>query len=122
MLHHRQRLSLRFEPRDDVARVHSNLNNLQRHASANWLCLLSQINYSAASLADLLEQLVTPNSIPGFLEEHRGAIRIDRRFLLISPFILRSEAELKDAPNAMPTWRIRRQLGPAIGAYFDGRH
>ena len=62
VVHHRQRLPLRFEARDDLARVHAELDDLQRHAPRHRLHLLRHPHRAEAALADLLEELVGTNA------------------------------------------------------------
>ena len=67
MIHHRQRLPLLFEARDDLARVHAELDDFQRHAPPHRLLLLGHPHRAEAALADLLEQFVRPDALARFL-------------------------------------------------------
>ena len=58
MVHERQRLPLRFEPRDHLPGVHAELDDLQRHPPVNRLRLLRHVDGSHPAFADPLEQLV----------------------------------------------------------------
>ena len=58
MVHHRQRLALGFEARDDLLRVHAQLDDLERDAPLHRLRLLRHPDRAQAALADLLQQLV----------------------------------------------------------------
>src|SRR4030095_11748823 len=60
MVHHRQRLALGFEPGDEPAAVHAQLDDLERHAAAHRLGLLRDIYHAAPAFADALQQLVAP--------------------------------------------------------------
>src|SRR5262245_35226759 len=96
VIHQRQRLSLGLEPRDHLARVHPQLDDLERHAPPHRLLLLGQINHAEAALADLAHELVRADAAAadaadaalatvdellrrarGFVSRCRG--RIDRR-------------------------------------------
>src|SRR3954452_13300435 len=55
MVHERKSLPLGFKARDDLLRVHAELDDLERHASSHRLLLLRHVNDTAAALADLLE-------------------------------------------------------------------
>ena len=66
MVHYGQRLPLGFEPRDDVARVHAKLDDLQRDAAADRLLLLGHINYTAAPFTELLKELVVTDAVAWF--------------------------------------------------------
>ena len=63
MIHHRQRLTLGLEARDDRVGFQAQLNDLQRHPAFDRLRLLSHVNDTAAALADFLEQLVATNAV-----------------------------------------------------------
>src|SRR5262245_44496559 len=58
MLHQGQRLTLRLEAEDDLARVHAGLENLERDLAANRFHLLGEIDDAEAALADLLQNSV----------------------------------------------------------------
>ena len=66
MIHHRQGLPLRLEAGDDLFGVHAQLDDLQRDTSPHRLGLLGDINHATAAFAELLQQLVTANHVPGF--------------------------------------------------------
>ena len=75
MVHHRQRLPLRLEARDDLLGVHAQLDDLERDAPADRLLLLGHIDHAAAAFADFLEQFVAANplaQIRGLRVEFRG--------------------------------------------------
>jgi hypothetical protein len=55
MIHHRQRLPLRLEPRDDLLGVHAQLDDLERHPPSHRFGLLGHIHHPAAALADLFQ-------------------------------------------------------------------
>ena len=63
MIHHRQRLTLGLEARDDGVGFQAQLDDLQRHPAFDRLRLLSHVNDTAAALADFLEQLVATNAV-----------------------------------------------------------
>ena len=63
MIHHRQRLPLRLETRDDLLGVHAQLDDLERDATPHRLGLLGDIDHAAAALAHLLQQLVAPDRL-----------------------------------------------------------
>jgi hypothetical protein len=72
MLHHRQRLPLGVEPRDDVTTVHSGLEDLEGHAPAHGRVLLRQVNLRETALADLLQDPVGSDLPIGFRD--RGTL------------------------------------------------
>jgi hypothetical protein len=57
MIHHRQRLPLRLEPRDHRLGVHAQLDDLQRDAAAHGFGLLGDIDHAATAFAHFLQQL-----------------------------------------------------------------
>src|ERR1041385_2904579 len=61
MIHERQRLALRFEARDDIARVHAWLDDLQRNRALNRLVLLGQIYDAHASFTEHADDAIRPN-------------------------------------------------------------
>lgn len=58
MVHHRQRLPFGLEAGDDCLGVHSRLDQLQRHASADRFGLFGDVDHPAAALAEAFEELV----------------------------------------------------------------
>src|SRR5262245_40862210 len=58
MIHQRQRLPLRFETRDQLARVHAGLDDLECDLAAHRLPLLSHPYDAESALPDFLEELV----------------------------------------------------------------
>ena len=80
MIHHRQRLPLGFETRDDAFRVHAQLDDLERDAAADGLLLFGHANDAAAAFADLLEQFVAADPSPGF-----SSGGIDKTIVLFRP-------------------------------------
>ncbi len=58
VIHHRQRLTLRFEAGHDLLGVHPQLDDLERDAAAHRLGLLRQVDDPHATLADPLEDPV----------------------------------------------------------------
>jgi hypothetical protein len=54
MVHHRQRLTLGFKARDDLARVHAELNYFESDPAADGLFLLSYEDSATTALADFL--------------------------------------------------------------------
>ena len=65
MIHHRQRLALRFEAGDHLLAVHSGLDDLESGAPADGSLLLGHVNHAHAALADLLEELVAADHCAG---------------------------------------------------------
>ena len=65
VIHQGQSLPLGLEPGDDRFGVHAQLNYLERHAAADRFLLLGHVHDPAASLADLLQDFVAPNSVTG---------------------------------------------------------
>ncbi len=68
MIHHCQRLPLGLEPSDDLAAVHSRLDDLERDLAAHRLLLLRHVDGAHASLTNLFEQLVGADDRTGRLE------------------------------------------------------
>ena len=58
VVHHRQGLSLRFEPGDDLAAVQPRLDDLQCDRAAHGVRLFGQPHRAHAALANLLHQLI----------------------------------------------------------------
>ena len=52
MVHQRERLALGLEPRDDLARVHAELDQLERDGAREWARLLGQIDDAHAAFAE----------------------------------------------------------------------
>ena len=69
MVHHRQRLPLGLEPCDHLPRVHSRLDDLQRHPPLDRLGLLGHVDDAHAAFAELLQQLVGADPRAGFFGE-----------------------------------------------------
>jgi hypothetical protein len=65
VVHHRERLALLLEARDDGARVHARLDDLDRDALHHGLAALGEPHLSEAALADHLEELVRPDHFSG---------------------------------------------------------
>src|SRR5690242_1011838 len=58
MVHQGQRLPFGFEPDDDLPRIHSWLDDLQRHLASNGCLLQREIDNSHPSFAEGIENLV----------------------------------------------------------------
>ena len=58
MAHQRERLPLELEARDDLARVHARLDDLERDAPADRHRLFGEIHLAHGAFADALEQAV----------------------------------------------------------------
>ena len=67
MLHERQRLTLHLEPGDDLPGVHSQLDDLQGHATADRFVLFGDIDDAKAAFADLFEQFVGADAVADLL-------------------------------------------------------
>ena len=65
VLHHRQRLPLGLEARDDLLGVHPQLDDLQRDAAADGMNLLGHEDDAEAALADLFQELVASDRDAG---------------------------------------------------------
>ena len=57
MIHHRQGLPFRLETCNHLPRIHTRLDDLQRHTALNRLLLLGHVDHAHAAFADLLQQL-----------------------------------------------------------------
>ena len=77
MIHHRQRLPLRLEPRDDLLGVHPQLDDLERHAPPHRLGLLRDIDHAAPAFADPLQQLVAPERLADGFVGRIGEIELE---------------------------------------------
>ena len=62
MIHQRQRLPFRLEPRHHAAGVHARLQDLERDTPSHGIPLLGQIHHTASTLPDLLQQGVAPDA------------------------------------------------------------
>ena len=65
MVHHRQRLAFRSEAGNDLARVHTWLDNLEGNAAADRLLLFGYINNPTSAFTDLLAQFVMTDARAG---------------------------------------------------------
>ena len=72
MIHQRQGLSLRFEPRDHLARVHAQLDDLDGDDAMNRRALLGFVNAPHAAFADQRENRVRANLLWVFQPAHGG--------------------------------------------------
>jgi hypothetical protein len=72
MVHHRERLALRLEPRDDLLRLQSAAHDLQRDPPADRAQLVSQVDLAHPALADLLERPV----VTDLVRDLRGRRRV----------------------------------------------
>ena len=66
MVHESQGLTFCFKPGDHLFGVHAQLDDLEGNLPANWFGLFSQIYYAAATVAQFLEQLITPDPVAWF--------------------------------------------------------
>ena len=78
VVHQRQGLALGFEARDNLARVHAGLDELDSDAAAHRLLLLRQPDLTHSALTDQFEQLVGPDDCPGCAEGVDGEVLQDR--------------------------------------------
>ncbi len=65
MIHHRQGLTFRFEASDDGVRVHAGLDDFQSDFASHRSQLFGHEDDAEAAFADLLQQLVTTDFLPG---------------------------------------------------------
>ena len=112
MIHHGERLPLGFEPRDDLPGVHAQLDDLQRHTTADRLFLLGHIDHAEAAFADHLEQRVTANHRAGAFGNRRrhGGFGVSQTWQL---------AHIHGIP-AEETFRFRRGAEQAFDALSHG--
>ena len=68
VVHHRKRLALLLEARDDASRVHARLDELERHALHIGLAPLGEPHFSEAAFADLRDQLECADQIARAVE------------------------------------------------------
>ncbi len=120
MIHHCQRLPLRFETGDDLAAVHAGLDHLEGDAAADRLKLLGHIDHAKATFADLLEELVGADLPAEALENNVGRRRrISRRFQKTLGIVVSPEQTL-DAGTQVAVGRT--SLVDIAGAGFPGRN
>jgi hypothetical protein len=65
VIHEGECLAFGFEPRHELARVHSRFDELQRNPAMHWMPLLGQPDFAHAALANLLEQMIRTDSPRG---------------------------------------------------------
>ena len=58
VIHGRQRLALARESRDDLLRVHAELDQLERDAPPDWRLLLGEVDGAHAAFTEFVEDLV----------------------------------------------------------------
>gem|GEM_PF-1911699 len=71
MVHHRQRLTFRFEARDDGLGVHAQLDDLERDPAPHGFCLFGDIHHAATAFSDALQQLVPSQEVTRCLAGQR---------------------------------------------------
>ena len=70
MIHHRQRLPLRFKTRHHRARIHAQLDHLDSNSPVNGFLLLGHVNFTPPTFSQFLQDLVSshlllkPRSLP----------------------------------------------------------
>ena len=79
MIHHRQRLPFRLEPRDHLLGVHPQLDHLQRHPPPHRLGLLRDIHHAATAFAHPLQQFVAAERLAHGFVRRVGQFELDRR-------------------------------------------
>jgi hypothetical protein len=79
MIHHGQGLSFRLEPRNDLLGVHSQLDDLERHAPPHRLSLFCDIHHTATALAHLLKHFVAAYGFADGFILNVGQIEVDGR-------------------------------------------
>ena len=103
VLHECQGLSLRLEAGDDLATVHSRLDDLQCDATFDRAGLLSQVNDAHPAFADLLQKLVWPYVGAGPFRRDRSftcpKIANDGRFEELTGCLIRPEQRLHFIPQ-----------------------
>ncbi len=72
MIHHGEGLPLLRKARDDLLRIHAELDDLQRHAPPHWCQLVCHPNRAKATSTDLLQQFVSADQVAGMLPGHTG--------------------------------------------------
>jgi hypothetical protein len=79
------RLPLGLESGDHLLGVHPQLDHLEGNFAADWLLLFGDIDHAAAALADLLQQLVTPQRLAHGFVHRRAELRetLTRRWGLV---------------------------------------
>src|SRR5207248_3126487 len=85
VVHDRQRLPFRLETRDDLARVHAGLDDLQSDLAAHRLGPFGYEDDAEAALADLLEQFVVTDDRAGTLVDRLANGRLAFSWLADGP-------------------------------------
>ena len=103
MIHQRERLPLGLEARDHRARVHAELDDLDRDFAAHGLRLRGPIDHAAAALADFFENPVA------------------RKIILVRPVAAGSSSADPSRFNPRPS-RQRRHCPPGTSAASGAPH
>ena len=90
VVHQRQRLPLRLEPRHDLGGIEPGLDDLESNGAANRLELLGHPDGAHASFADRLQELVGPDPCPRGFGGRRRLGRGGRRADYFSTVALKS--------------------------------
>ena len=119
MVHHRQRLALGFEARDDRPRVHAQFNHLQRHQAAHRFFLFRHVNGAATAFADFLQDFIMPDLRPRlFLFESARQIARRPRIRVVGGRSQRGDAL---GEQFFGVGRGRRATCPLFAAGWDRR-
>src|SRR5437667_4400758 len=94
MIHQRQRLTLGFEARHDLARVHAQLDDLERNTAADRLFLLGHPYVPKTALADFLEQFVAADALAALLAPRQDIVGAHLNGLLAAHWLVNKRAGL----------------------------
>ena len=107
MIHHRQRLTLSVKSRQHQLRIHPRSNQLDRHSTFHRSRLLSQPDCPHASLANQLQQAVTPlNLVTGYVLPDGMRLRSPRARAAGLPHLLKLSVTEEECPQARGMLRI----------------
>ena len=126
VVHQGQRLPLRLEPGDDIARIHARLDDLQGHLAADGVLLLGDEDQAEPPLADLLHEFIGTDDRAGALGDRLvilGRVRARRNILKKAARGVVGVQERFDfsAQLRVGATGLVEVRGPAIGGQLDGR-
>jgi hypothetical protein len=119
MVHEGQSLALSLKAGDDRLGVHAQLDDLEGNTPFDGFLLLGHVHHPAAALADLLEQFVVPDLIPGLFSQrswdsHRLCRRRGRLAHEPSGSFMSLEQGLDTSPQFRIPWTARFETGGAL--------
>ncbi len=124
VVHQRQRLPLRLEASNYLARVHARLEHLQGYLASNGFLLLSHEDNAETALANLLEQLVRPDYRAGAFTHRtiRGSDHRQRGRFQKTPLL---PVQAQQADKVFAQFPVARadpiQVCGTLGRILDGQ-